>query len=93
MKFTGVIFTVGVILVLTPALGLPAGWKNFLLVILGLWLCGSVLSARLRKHQGKKTYHKKAPRSSDISFVENQAVHPPMDGMVSPNTNDQTPRA
>ncbi len=92
MRHSGPILTIGVILVLLPLLGFPAAWKDFFILVAGLWLCGIALM-RLKRHQAKRVSYRKEPGASAVSFVENKIPPEPPKDVSTENTYDQPPQA
>ncbi|MBI2476409.1 MAG: hypothetical protein HYV67_04180 [Candidatus Taylorbacteria bacterium] len=64
MRHINAILGIGIALVLIPLLGFPAAWKNFLLVVLGLWLCGIVVSLRYPRLFGGKAAEREGKRQA-----------------------------
>ncbi|MEK7575052.1 MAG: hypothetical protein AAB511_02355 [Patescibacteria group bacterium] len=46
MKHAKIILVIGIVLILIPVLGFPPVWNKFFVTILGVWLCGIVLSVK-----------------------------------------------
>ena len=91
MKHGGSIFVIGIILVIMPLLGFPAIWKNFFVMAAGLWLCGIVLTC-LKRHQAKKTQHKRESRYSVAASVPDQASSEFSKETLLENTYDKPPQ-
>lgn len=72
MRFANKILTAGVLIIVLPFLGLPSVWKNFLLFIIGVWLCFIFFSIRHGVPRGKKNSQARRAHSQAISFVENK---------------------
>ncbi|MSU55644.1 MAG: hypothetical protein EXS46_03875 [Candidatus Taylorbacteria bacterium] len=55
MRNTNTIVAIGIILIVLPVLGFTTDWKNFFTVLLGLVLCGMVVSVQFRHSRTRRT--------------------------------------
>ncbi|GEM_PF-4673763 len=75
MRHINTILGIGIALVLMPALGFPAAWKSFILVVLGLWLCGITVSVRYaRQSRGENKRNPKKSHAPKGILVENKTT-------------------
>lgn len=54
-------------MIILPMLGLPSFWKNFFVVILGIWICFLFIFERRRKYSGNLN---RSARSQKIDSIE-----------------------
>lgn len=95
MRNSNKILGIGIALVIIPILGLPVAWKNFIFIILGLWLCYMAFFVKKERSGGKVRAYKKEHFDGASSFVENQPAKIKSDYSETvsvPNNHEQNPQ-
>lgn len=74
MKKTGLLWSIGLILIVTPFLGLPENWKNVIFVLLGTRICFLAFEQGRRggkaRHRRERALEKPLVAGLSETFVE-----------------------
>jgi len=88
MRRVKTILGIGIALILIPALGFPPAWRSFLLILLGLWLCGLAVSMRRAWQFDRKTAEPvKKLFVRTTPSVDSKKMPDSSEGNVSPNNS------